>query len=429
MTRTSDTVDVPVVIRHTSLDTSWQPGLPAEPYAREKWTSVPDHGDYLIPTTWRELLLSAFCVGRDLSPWIRSMPDLAVREIISRRFLLEACLERRPTPKTSDPAPPAHATGFEFARSKYHDGAIERSGRGAFSYLLGMTMADWAGRRLLDLGPTTHAESGVPYGASPTWSRTKSLPDLFAYHRQTSDTWLVEAKGGRTLNVSSRRKGAAQLDVGALLPGRHTRALCATGMTKRLSMMIDIDNRAPQGKPGRPTNLSAIQLDVTPDLALVNSGTLIYLALSSLPHERLAMVTVNAPQAGAEYQRAVIAQPMESEPDGNRSDIEMLVGTLPGSDLKVGISSRLYETCGLFVTVQRLLAGRRRRIPKRLRDRVLYGEHDLDMLVGALAEGFGGEEPSWESLIETIPASDQPSQRDFLEVATQDIYIATEERA
>ena len=74
-----------------------------------------------------------------------------------------------------------------------------------------MTMAEWACRGLMGLGPTTHAEAITPADAGPAWSSTKSLPDLVGDHPANPTTCLVEAKGHRKLMRPKLVKGAQQL--------------------------------------------------------------------------------------------------------------------------------------------------------------------------------------------------------------------------
>jgi hypothetical protein len=202
--------------------------------AQQCWptsSSIPPDGDYLVTTTWRALLdATTTTVGRDITPWPASVPRLARREIMARRYPLSAYLVRDSV-QTDQGARPR----WKVIPSAVCARGTESSTRTAFGYHIGMAMAEWACGALMGLGPTPHAESAAPAGAAPDWEKTSSLPDLFGTHPADSEVWLVEAKGGRWLRTPSRMKGAKQLDVGALLPVPHHKVLCGTGLEKRTS--------------------------------------------------------------------------------------------------------------------------------------------------------------------------------------------------
>src|SRR4051812_37735626 len=93
-----DAFDVPVFVSGSA------PLMPAPRPARQRlsaaarpWPtlgSTPPPGDYLVTTTWREILDAAITVGRDIAPWIVAVPRLARREIMARRYPLSAYLVR-----------------------------------------------------------------------------------------------------------------------------------------------------------------------------------------------------------------------------------------------------------------------------------------------------------------------------------------------
>ncbi|WP_461001147.1 hypothetical protein [Streptomonospora sediminis] len=117
-------------------------------------------------------------VGRDLHPWLVHHPERAGQELVARVAPLQAYLTRT---RASTPALPGHRLLPSLA---YTQGA-EASARGAFAYRLGMTMAEWACRRLMGLGPTTHAETAAPFVVQD-WFGDGRRPDLFGFPRRTS---------------------------------------------------------------------------------------------------------------------------------------------------------------------------------------------------------------------------------------------------
>ena len=94
----ADAFDVPVFVRHSSpLDPESRPRKSRVDRAAQPWPGTrraPSAGNYLIPTTWREVLDAAMPVGRDPLPWLAAVPGLASAEIIARRSP-PTCIEPR----------------------------------------------------------------------------------------------------------------------------------------------------------------------------------------------------------------------------------------------------------------------------------------------------------------------------------------------
>ena len=366
----ADAFDVPVFVRRsTPLNPAANPTRQQLNEVHIPWPAmpgVPPDGDYLVSTTWRDVLKAAVTVGRDIAPWLIETPELACREILARRYPLAAYLVRQ---RASAGA--GNGAAREVVPSVIYSHATENSTRSAFGYHVGMTMAEWACRGLMGLGPTTHAESSAPNGATIGWKSSKSLPDLFGTHRVTGDVWLVEAKGSRRLNGRARRKGATQLQVGQLFPVGHCKVLCATSLERRLFMAIDIEDRRP-----RPSSSSGdaaanpastygdedllVEHDDATLLALARAELLTYLALSSLSPNNLSLVAVGSPSR--DRRRPGLVRLLES--DEHTSDVrdrvqegatgrqvriregtDMLIGALPGTDLLLGMSRRLFGAC------------------------------------------------------------------------------------
>ncbi|WP_369391114.1 hypothetical protein AB5J72_28340 [Streptomyces sp. CG1] len=352
-----------------------------------------------------------------------------------------------------------------------------------------MTMAEWA-CRLMGLGPTTHAESAIPQGAAPGWAKTSSLPDLFGTHPATSELWLVEAKGSRRLGLRPRIKGAKQLDVGALVPVTHQKVLCGTSLERRLFMMIDAEGLpktgnsggGPDGGPGGGTDEEALEQDDEALLELARSRMLTYLALTSLPRDGLRITAVGKPEEGsaargdlirllesdratAELRRHVPADAGD-EAVRQQNGLDMLAGRLPGTDLMLGMSRRLYGACRALAYAERRVFARVReerpkyleelprevqptdgtvaRLPGRqMSDRVYeervaefqeyvreVREEQRDDQLRSVRDGFTmGDRGSWMHLIDLAPRLALPREEGFLEAATADTYLAVEEEA
>lgn len=483
-----DAFDVPVFVRRSlPLDPAPRPKAVALSQAAQVWPgpgNMPPDGDYLVPTTWRDILDAATTVGRDIAPWITAVPRLARREIGARRYPLSAYLIRS-TAATHH----QHAAGNAVVPSVVYTHGTERSTRSAFGYHVGMTMAEWACRGLMGLGPTTHAESAIPPGALPGWKQRKSLPDLFGTHSSTSALWLVEAKGGRTLGVTSRRKGAKQLDVGSLVPGPHQKVLCGTSLQRRLFMMIDIENG-----PSSADSVSrseqdddALEHDDDALIELARARMLMYLALISLPPGSLKLTAVDG--GGRHHDRSQrraggLVRLLESDHatsdlrrhlgrEATGSDItrrdgtDLLTGRLPGTDLMIGMSRRLFGTCRALAGLDRSMASEIeeswvmshrasavRRLPDAHTDFVVvepsdvserqyersvarrdermraYRERRRDDFRRAGRRGFeAGKESSWEELTQVTPRLTVPAEDGFLEAATADTYLAVEQEA
>ncbi|MFF7309212.1 hypothetical protein [Streptomyces sp. NPDC008137] len=344
-----------------------------------------------------------------------------------------------------------------------------------------MTMAQWA-CQTMGLGPTTHAESAIPQGAAPGWDKAPSLPDLFGTHPATSELWLVEAKGSRRLGMGPRIKGAQQLDVGALVPVAHQKVLCGTSLERRLFMMIDVEGDPPAGDPSNTSDEERLQQDDEALLELARSRMLTYLALSSLPRDGLRVTAVGRPEEAAATRRAPIRL-LESDgptaelrrhvaPDSRDADIrqrhglDMLTGRIPGTDLMLGMSRRLYGACRELAYAERRVIARvreerpmymdelprgvqrqenavaqwpERQMSDRVREERAAAAQEyarrvraeqLDDQLRSVREGFTmGDSGSWMHLIDLTPRLALPSEEGFLEAATSDTYLAVEEEA
>ncbi|MFE9404391.1 hypothetical protein ACFYNY_21910 [Streptomyces sp. NPDC006530] len=347
-----------------------------------------------------------------------------------------------------------------------------------------MTMAEWACQKM-GLGPTTHAESAAPQGAAPGWDKTPSLPDLFGTHPATSELWLVEAKGSRRLGLRPRSKGAKQLDVGALVPVPHQKVLCGTSLERRLFMMIDVEG-APTAGSSSATAASVDEETLEQDdealLELARSRMLTYLALMSLPRGGLRITPVGRPEGTSaarrdpirllESDRATTELRRHTAPDAGdeairqQNGLDMLTGRMPGTDLMLGMSRRLYGACRELAYAERRVIERireeqpayveelprevqrpegtvARRLDQQMSDRAReeritevqeyarkVREEQRDDQLRSVRAGFTmGDRGSWIHLIDLAPRLAVPREEGFLEAATSDTYLAVEEEA
>jgi hypothetical protein len=205
-----------------------------------------------VITTWREVIDAAMTVGRDAFAWLAAVPSLASAEIIARRSPLAAYLY-----PVSNQSLPFRTAGYHLEPNVVCQEGTEKTARALFAYRTGMTMAEWAYRKLMGLGPTIHAEA-VPelQGRGPAWSQQNGQPDLVGYHWQSTETWLIEAKAARRLGKHELPKGASQLCATGLMVGPHMRVLCGTSIEHRIFVTVDVEMAAGDGeKPGEPSQL------------------------------------------------------------------------------------------------------------------------------------------------------------------------------
>ncbi|MER0447106.1 hypothetical protein ABR738_21510 [Streptomyces sp. Edi4] len=482
-----DAFDIPVFVRRSSpLEPAPRPTAVMLSQASNAWPTpadMPPDGNYLVTTTWRDILDAAVTVGRDIAPWIAAVPKLARREILARRYPLSAYLIRRQAV-----VPHQDGVGREVVPSVVYTHGTENSTRSAFGYHVGMTMAEWACRGLMGLGPTTHAESAVPPGALAGWKHSKSLPDLFGTHSSTSGLWLVEAKGGRVLGSHSRRKGARQLDVGSLVPDAHQKVLCGTSLQQRLFMMIDIEADGPAAENADSSEQVDDDVLEHNDDALVElarARMLTYLALVSLPRGSLRVTAVSdslndrpsrrtgglVHLLGGEDATSALRHGLDHEATSSdiaqREGIDMLAARLPGTDLMIGMSRRLFGACQelagaeatMVVEIEKTSGSRHselqtiralteevasvpalpgdvneQRYERHLSERHErvrgYRDRRRDEFRQATRRGFiAGESSPWERFIEITPQLTSPAEYGFLEAATRDTYLAVEQEA
>lgn len=365
--RLGDQFDVPVFVRHST------PMAPqSRPYpgsirgAARTWptTGLPGNGSYRIPTTWRAILLSAVTVGRDVTPWLSAVPHLATQEILSRCSPLRAYLRRVNVGSDRHPQ-------YVLVPNEVYQRGAESSAKGAFGYRIGMTMAEWLCWGHLGMSPSTHAESTCPPDVDPSkWLETASKPDLLGTHTLEPKNWFVEAKGRQRLGLTHLRKGAAQLDLDALVAGPHRRVLCGTNIGEPVFMTLDIDTRDTGYGNAYPTDPNPLAgpdpaVDDEAMYRLARASMLIYLVLRSTEATAVIAVGRSADRraAGRQDQDPGPVSLLERDPTtqllrerlrGRQFDraqfvreegIDMLTAVVPGTGMTVGLSRRMYAAC------------------------------------------------------------------------------------
>lgn len=410
--------------------------------------NVPPPGDYLVTTTWREVLDAALRMGRDPTPWVAWSPQLAWAEIVARRSPLFAYLTR-----TSLRG--GEGSGYAVEPNAVFLRGTERTAQAAFGYRLGMTMADWACRGLMGLGPTTHAESAPPSGVGPGWRMASSLPDLTGVHGFSGVAWLIEAKGGRKVGLAQLRKGAQQLCQSGLMVDPHLRVLSGASVEHRLTVTLDIEDWSPSAG-----SRSDGEGDDDYLLDDVRSRLLTYYALSALNPADRVVLNVGTAVSDRPAQPGLLTE-LEDEPSTMQARsrtgtepvglFDMLVGQVPNTDLYVGLSRRMYGACKALADAQRELLPRddwlavpqvraevwdleENQIAALMRERSVEffarAQQERKFLAAEVRRTFDrASDQSWEILLDqrTAPVDSLPPQ--FLESATADTYLALDSRS
>jgi hypothetical protein len=263
----------------------------------------------------------------------------------------------------------------------------EVTARGAFSYRVGMTMTEWICRGWLGVGPTIHAESGLPPGADPdAWAALAGKPDLFGLHSQHPQTWLIEAKAARRLHKPKLTKGAQQLIAGGHAHGSsHAKVLCGTSLEDHLFVTLDFESLDHMEMSAEMASVPE-EPDVAENdgalYAVARSRMLTYLLLRSVPHHflRIAPVSVEGAMSrgipGAarrggglsalEYdvQTRAVRNRLDESWSGNAltdlvrrgEAVDLLTATVPGTDIAVGMSRRVFGACSALVDELRTIA-------------------------------------------------------------------------
>ncbi|MEV5704491.1 hypothetical protein [Actinoallomurus sp. NPDC052274] len=368
-----DRIDVPVLVRSAPA----RRPTPHWHWAREPWPGpggVPPNGWYLVTTIWREIIKHAAEVGRDVTPWLKMVPQLAGQELLARISPLQAYLSL----EDAKFKPYPHNAGRRLVASIAHEHGTERSARAAFAYRLGMTMAQWACCGLMGLGATTHAETRGPNDISGFDSPYERRPDLWGRHPLDAQCWwLIEAKAARKIGLPELREGAEQLREGSKLMGDepHRLLLCGTSLHDQVFMTIDdlaIDGGSyydgpTLSSPSDGESDAEDHLDEDDDalLAVAEAQLLVYLNLRYGPQADLRLVPLSAARRNRPRMRTGFLTPLEADPEtiGVRNELRarrltdesdlrrntdasaFLVGRVPGTDVRLGMSRQLFAAC------------------------------------------------------------------------------------
>ncbi|GAA2463365.1 gamma-glutamyltransferase [Streptomyces macrosporus] len=388
-----DSFDIPVLLRDGPAR---RPHLKWRTAVYAPWPAAgtfPDvDGWYAPSTTWREIVKAATEVGRDVSPNLVRVPQLAHGELVARVAPLYAYIGLHDfVPK--HPLP--HTVGRRLTLNAIYEYATERTAKNALGYRLGMTMAEWACRSLMGLGQTWHIEDGGPIPALRDAFKdpARKLPDLWGLHEAEKQYWLVEAKGGNVLK-KTLDEGWEQLEGGSkiLSAYAHRRVLVGAAVRPQGDLFLTIDHDQhpglppldPQGAtaptgPGSPEDHIGDDDDAL--MATARAQMLTYLALKSAPPGRLKTVPVPADRTNRRRVPGALTTPLEADGEtrARRADLrgaaasgtetpllreltrkmgldDFLTCRIPGTEVVLGMSRRLFAACEQLHEADRLIA-------------------------------------------------------------------------
>ncbi|MFJ6620713.1 hypothetical protein ACIQOW_24450 [Kitasatospora sp. NPDC091335] len=472
-----DALDIPVRVRSDGDLTRWRE--PGRTKAAQPWPhahGLPGDGEYLVTTTWRQLVDAATSVGRDLTPWLRRTPSLAVNELVARVSPLHAYLSLR-----DFPVPAGKGAGRRLFVSAVYRHGTERSAHSAFGYHLGMTMAQWLTVGMAGLPSTVHLEGG---GVPEFTDASEKLPDLYGNHPAEELPWLIEAKGRKHLGKQRLSEGQEQLDGGsAAMAVPHRQVLCGTSLPRAdrweddpLFMMVNTAVVVPppgggtvHHLPDPPSGDDEEQAPSSPDalLRVARRQLLVYRALAFGAVQDRRMIRLSGPghREGRARSGANRTLPLEFDtgtrylresprrhgvPDAWADRMEgartFLVGRIPGVGLHLGMSSGLYAACAALHRAQAEvpadepvfppdvpLAGldeddRREERSRRARRTFYDREHELlPRTKRDMADAYGEAERAPEGPVGTGFRPEPPDPvRELLEARTAETYLAIE---
>lgn len=478
-----DSVDIPVLFRDGPAKRPFKQWRTAKHRAWTTPGAFPDKDGWYTPTTtWREIVKAATEVGRDVTPWLYQAPKLARGELVARVSPLYAYLGIHDvTPK--HPLP--HTSGRRLTVNAVYEHGTERSAKSMLGYRLGMTMAEWACRSLMGLGQTWHIEDGGPVPAleSDFKDPVRTLPDLWGVHEAENTYWLIEAKGG---NVRKNRltEGWEQLAEGTkvLHAYAHRRVLCGASVQPQGDLFVTIDHDHHSGQPALPVNGKSAPAPSSPEdhlgesddalLATARAQMLTYLALRSAAPSRLRTVALTADRSSRRRSADGLTTPLERDPTTSamraavraespsddeqaRRTITRAIGLddfltyrIPGTELHLGMSRRLFAACdqlhyedqsiaertpGLRAEDQRIAdepadeeaEEQRRRTQRRVFREAQ--EQERELIQERLRDAYvDGDDRQWSDLLpgQAEPRLDLDDQPDLLEAATPETYLA-----
>lgn len=394
----TDSIDVPVLFRDGPDGRPFKQWRTA---AAQPWPSdaaFPEHdGWYLPTTTWREILKAATEVGRDATPNLLHVPQLAHAELVARVAPLYAYIGMHDFVPKKPKTPLPGSTGRRLTVNAVYEYATEQSARHALGYRLGMTMAEWACRSLMGLGQTWHIEDGGP---DPTLEHlfknpSLKLPDLWGRHDAENAYWLIEAKGGN-VRVKRLRDGWKQLEGGSKILGAYAHRSVLVGASVQpggdLFLTVDHDHhpgnpplphpggKTPPGAPSTPEDHLGDDNDAL--MGTARAQMLTFLALRSAPASRLRTVALSSDRTTRRRRRDGLTTPLENDEatlaartrargaaigadDPNRREWTRALGLddflacrIPGTELQLGMSRRLFAACAQLHREDQAIADR-----------------------------------------------------------------------
>ncbi|WP_405543274.1 gamma-glutamyltransferase [Streptomyces goshikiensis] len=483
----TDSVDIPVLFRDSPAARPFKQWRTAKPSPWPATAGFPaKNGWYLPTTTWREILEAATEVGRDITPNLLRMPQLASSELVARVAPLYAYLGMHSV-DTKHPLP--GSMGRRLTVNPVYEYGTERSAKNALGYRLGMTMAEWATRSLMGLGQTLHIEDGGPVPALRDKFVTPSakLPDLWGLHADENQYWMIEAKGG---NVRSPRlwEGWKQLQGGTKVLHKyaHRRILVGASVQPQGDLFLTVDHDHHPGKeplhpasgttwpqpPGSPEDHLGDSDDAL--MGTARAQMLVYLALSGAHPSRLKTVALPADRTNRRRSARGVTTPLERDTYAHamRGDVraafaddaqpgrreyartlgldDFLTYRVPGTELRLGMSRQLFAACAQLHREDQLIAEQtpgmraedvragepvseeaeeRRRHTQR---RVFREQQDEQRarIEPRVREAFEyGRNRPWRELLHTQndPRLDLDEDPGLLEAATAETYLAVRE--
>lgn len=244
------------------------------------------------------------------------------------------------------------------------------------------------------------------------------------------------------------------------MTGPHVKVLCGTSLTDRLFMTIDVEDHDPAMSPW-PEQTEAAETDRI--LALAQSRMLTYFSLRALPADSLrilpigpgvesrrsrrggaATVTLLEDDESTQVERQAARQDPSYLQRPGKHRLDMLTGAVPGTDLILGMSRRLYAACEELARQQEQIAVMvDQEIPRPDRDeaddvadrinaarrRLLYQEMDRSEAQDRTREAFeSAQDRHWWSLIDRPARLTPEPEQNVLEAATEDTYLAVDAR-
>ncbi|TLQ42594.1 hypothetical protein [Streptomyces marianii] len=311
----------------------------------------------------------------------------------------------------------------------------------------------------------------------------RTLPDLWGLHDAENAYWLIEAKGG---NVRKNRltEGWEQLEEGTkvLHAYAHRRILCGASVQPQGDLFVTIDHDHHPGQPALPIKGKTAPTPSSPEdhlgesddalLTTARTQMLTYLALRSAPTSQLRTVALPADRATRRRRADGLTTPLErdeitrgmraavraespSDDEQARRNITRAIGLddfltyrIPGTELRLGMSRRLFAACDQLHSEDQDIAARtpglraedqrtaeepadeeveeqRRRTQRRVFREAQEEERELiqERLRDAYEDGAGRQ---WRDLLpgQAEPSLDLDDHPDLLEAATPETYLA-----